>query len=120
MLRKFAGKLLLLLIANLLVKPVWILGIDRHVQDIVGTKAYGLYAALFNFSFLFSMLLDVGINQYANARVAQEPERSASIIWTGIFAEIRYCIYHLLVVATSAALLVGYRHQPWHVLDFWP
>lgn len=69
--KKFFGNLLFLLILNLLVKPFWILGIDRAVQNHVGYEAYGEYFALFNFSFLLNIFLDLGLTNYNNRNVAQ-------------------------------------------------
>ena len=44
----FVGSLLLLILLNVLVKPLWIFGIDRQVQNITGYAAYGGYFALLN------------------------------------------------------------------------
>jgi len=56
--KKFITNLALLLLLNLLIKPFWILGIDRAVQNAVSPAEYGLFYALFNFSFLFIIHLD--------------------------------------------------------------
>ena len=48
--RKLVSGLFWVLLANLLVKPFWILGIEVEVQNAVGDKVYGFYAALFSFS----------------------------------------------------------------------
>lgn len=69
--RKFLSNLFLLLFLNLLVKPFWILGIDRAVQNTVGAYEYGQYFALLNFSFLFNILLDIGITNFNNRNIAQ-------------------------------------------------
>ncbi len=69
--RKFLRNLALLLVLNLLIKPFWILGIDRTVQNTVGAEEYGFYFAVFNFSFLFYILLDFGITTFNNKNIAQ-------------------------------------------------
>src|SRR6185295_16389967 len=69
--RKFVTNLFLILSLNLLIKPFWILGIDRYVQIAVGTEVYGYYITLFNFSFLFNILLDFGITNFNNKNIAQ-------------------------------------------------
>jgi O-antigen/teichoic acid export membrane protein len=81
----------LLVFANLLIKPFWILGVDLQVQNIVGAAEYGLYYALFNFSFLLHILLDVGINQFNNREIARFPEKINSyfsnlMVLKGLFA----------------------------------
>jgi len=69
--QKFIKNLLLLLVLNLLIKPFWLLGIDRSVQNTVGASEYGFYFALLNFSFLFHILLDLGITNFNNRSIAQ-------------------------------------------------
>ncbi|MEO5570093.1 MAG: oligosaccharide flippase family protein [Bacteroidia bacterium] len=69
--KKFVTNLAFLLVLNLLVKPFWILGIDRSVQNAVGTEVYGQYFALFNFSFLLNIFLDIGITNFNNKNIAQ-------------------------------------------------
>jgi O-antigen/teichoic acid export membrane protein len=54
-----------------LIKPFWILGIDRTVQNIVGSVDYGFYFAIFNFSLLFNIILDFGISNFNNRNIAQ-------------------------------------------------
>lgn len=69
--RKFITNLALVLSLNLLIKPFWIFGIDRTVQNVVGAEQYGFYFALFNFSLILNMLLDLGITNYNNRNIAQ-------------------------------------------------
>lgn len=69
--RKFVTNLALLLFLNLLIKPFWIFGIDRSVQNLIGVEEYGSYYALFNFSFLLNILLDVGITNFNNRNISQ-------------------------------------------------
>ncbi len=69
--RKFLTNLTLLLFLNLLVKPFWIFGIDRTVQNLVGSGEYGWYSSLLNFTFLFNILLDFGITNFNNKNIAQ-------------------------------------------------
>jgi len=69
--RKFLINLLFLLFLNLLIKPFWIFGIDRTVQNTLGAEEYGIYYALFGFSILLNIILDVGITNYNNRNIAQ-------------------------------------------------
>ena len=71
---RFIKNIIFLLFLNLLVKPFWILGIDREVQNILGDASYGTYQALFNFSYLFYILLDLGITNFNSRSVAQDPK----------------------------------------------
>lgn len=69
--RKFIVNIIILIGLNLLIKPFWIFGIDRTVQNIVDTQTYGIYFALFNFTFLFNIALDMGITNFNNRSVAR-------------------------------------------------
>ena len=69
---RFLSNLILVLVLNFLVKPLWIFGIDRGVQAAVGTEAYGGYYALLNYSFLFNIILDMGMSYYNNRAVSQD------------------------------------------------
>jgi len=108
--RTFVINLLLLLILNLLVKPFWIFGIDRVVQIEVGEANYGLYYALFNFSFLFNIMLDAGITNFNNRHIAQNKQllqkHFSWMLSTKLVLGGGYFIITLL-----AALLLGYTSE---------
>ncbi len=72
--RTFITNLALLLILNLLVKPFWIFGIDRTVQNMVGAESYGFYFVMFNFSLILNMLLDLGISNFNNRNISQNTQ----------------------------------------------
>lgn len=62
-----------MVLLNVLIKPIWIFGIDRAIQNHTGYASYGLYAALLNLSIVFNILLDLGITNYNNKTLAGEP-----------------------------------------------
>lgn len=61
------------LLLNLLVKPATIFLVDIRMQNVLGSTNYGNFAAVLNFTFLFSMLLDMGITNYMTKTIAQYP-----------------------------------------------
>jgi O-antigen/teichoic acid export membrane protein len=105
--RKFITNLAFLLLLNLVIKPFWLLGIDRSVQNTVGSEAYGHYYALFNFTFLFNILLDLGITNFNNRNIAQnrhllEKHLSGIILLRVLLAALYFA------VSISIALFLGY------------
>ncbi|MDR1345777.1 MAG: polysaccharide biosynthesis C-terminal domain-containing protein [Bacteroidales bacterium] len=107
----------LLIFLNLLVKPIWILGIDVGVQNSVGAASYGLYFAVFNFTFLFNMLLDMGITNFNNRNIAQNAQLLAKHL-SGIIA-LRFLLggfYMALIFIVS--LIIGYSGFQLQLL-FW-
>ena len=67
---RFFDAVFLLLLLNFLVKPLWILGIDRKVQLLTGELAYGKYFSAFNFVFIFGILSDLGLTDYLRRTIA--------------------------------------------------
>ncbi|HLO60599.1 MAG TPA: oligosaccharide flippase family protein [Bacteroidales bacterium] len=69
--RKFVTNLALLLFLNLLVKPVYAFGIDVGVQNTVGAAEYGNYFILLNFTLIFQIILDLGIESFSRREIAR-------------------------------------------------
>ena len=115
--RKFVTNLILLLSLNLLIKPFWIFGIDRTVQNLVGDHNYGLYFALFNFSMILNILLDVGITNYNSRNIAQNnfllPKHLSNIVGLKFLLAIVYAVFALVVAA-----IIGYDKIQFHLLFF--
>jgi len=109
--RKFLTNLVLLVSLNLLIKPFWIFGIDRTVQNVVGSQDFGFYYALLNFSFLFNILLDLGITNFNNRNIAQHSallnKHFSGILTLKMLLSIVY-----FIATFGVALMIGYRgHQ---------
>jgi O-antigen/teichoic acid export membrane protein len=113
--RKFITNLVILLSLNLLIKPFWILGIDRSVQNIVGVENYGFYFAIFNFSFLFNILLDLGITSFNNKNIAQNDyllnKHFSSILILRFILAVFY-----MIITISAGLIIGYSAKQMSLL----
>ncbi|MDR0801915.1 oligosaccharide flippase family protein [Fluviicola sp.] len=61
------------LLLNLLVKPATIFLVDIKMQNELGLNSYGIFQTMLNFTFLFSMLLDMGITNFMTRMIAQHP-----------------------------------------------
>jgi O-antigen/teichoic acid export membrane protein len=94
--KTFVVNLVLLMLLNLLVKPFYIFGIDRTVQNVVGTEVYGAYAAMFSLSIIFNIILDVGIANFNNRSIAQNnallPRYFSSMVVLKFLLGIIYCV----------------------------
>ena len=115
--RKFLGNLILLLVLNLLVKPFWILGIDRTVQNTVGTSEYGFYFAVLNFSFLFNILLDFGVTTFNNRNIAQNQQLVSKHLSRIIILKVSLFFVYL-IFTFSAALFIDYSPEQIYILFF--
>jgi O-antigen/teichoic acid export membrane protein len=105
--RKFVNNLLFVLLVNLLVKPFWILGIDRAVQNRVGAEDYGLYYTIFSFSILLNIILDFGITNYNNRNIAQHAHMLGRY-FSGIFNLKLFLALLYLLVTLTLGLVINY------------
>ena len=110
MYQKFLKNLFILLALNLLIKPFWLLGIDRGVQNTVGASEYGFYFALLNFSFLFNILLDFGITNYNNRTIAQNNNLIGKL-FPGIFVLKLLLFVVYLIFTLVGAFVIDYTSQ---------
>ena len=107
--KKFLGALFLMMVLNILVKPVWIFGIDRGVQNITGFSDYGHYFALLNFCMVLGFILDPGIHIHVNRVMSARKDDRARIFWDGLYAKLLLSAIYFMVVSMMA-LLAGFRN----------
>jgi O-antigen/teichoic acid export membrane protein len=115
--RKFITNLGLLLLLNFLIKPFWIFGIDRTVQNTVSSEDYGLYFALFNFSMLFNILLDLGLTNYNNRNIAQN-SHLLSKYFSGIVVFKLLLAFVYFIVTFTIGFISGYDSYRFYILLF--
>lgn len=111
----FVVNFLFMLSLNLLIKSFWILGIDRSVQNALPSGEYGVYYALLNFSYLFNIILDFGINNFNNKTIAQN-----TFLLKKYFARIlplKLILAGVYIVAVFVvALIGGYKSRAFNML----
>lgn len=113
--KKFITNLVLIVVLNLLVKPFAIFGIDATIQNRVGAEEYGLYFSLLNLSFLFNIVMDLGINNYTTRNIAQYPHIVSNYI--GKIFSFRLILFLLYALVTFAiALIIGYKSEQLYLL----
>jgi O-antigen/teichoic acid export membrane protein len=99
---KFYSSLLLLIILNAVIKPIWIFGIDRQVQNITGVTEYGMYFSLLNLSIVFGFLLDWGLTNYINRELAAKKNDLQQQLSSFLLLKFLFFIIYATIV-----LLVG-------------
>ncbi|MDX1653512.1 MAG: oligosaccharide flippase family protein [Brumimicrobium sp.] len=113
--KKFFGNLLLIILLNVLIKPVYLFAIDAQVQNTVGAESYGIYFTLLNFSFLFNMFLDIGITNFNTKNIAEHPHTVSKYI--GPILGLKMILGLLYATFTlGAALLLDYGDLEMHLL----
>lgn len=69
--REFFLNLVFLIAVNGLIKPFYLFGIERVVQNTVPPSDYGIYFVLFNLAFLLQIVNDLGIQYFNNQSIAK-------------------------------------------------
>jgi O-antigen/teichoic acid export membrane protein len=115
--REFLINILFLVAINLLIKPFYIFGIDRTVQNTVGSDQYGLYFALFSLAIIFQVVNDLGIQNYNSRTIAQHPQLLAKYYPRLFGLKIALSGVYLLVIFGVAAVW-GYSWDIWPILLF--
>ncbi len=105
--REFFSNLLLLVFINLLIKPVFIFGIDLGVQNRLGTE-YGVYFALLNLTYLTQIINDFGIQNFNNRHVSQHPQLLAKYFPNLLVIKSLLSLGYVLITFTIAWLWLGY------------
>jgi O-antigen/teichoic acid export membrane protein len=105
--KEFIKNIFFLLFINVLIKPFYIIGIDAQVQNRVGDSEYGIYFAIFDFCFLFQVILDLGIQNYNSKHVSENRETVSEHFSHIIGLKIVLLIGFFLAMFVAASIL-GY------------
>ena len=115
--RKFFTNLVLLLLLNLLIKPFWMFGIDLTVQNLTGAEEYGLYFAVFNFSLVLNIFLDLGITNFNNRSIAQHQQLLQKYLSYLVSLKLLLAVFYALICIV-VALVIGYNGRQIYLLLF--
>lgn len=107
--------LLWIVLLNLLIKPFWILGVDRGVQNAVGAETYGLYFVAFNLAYIFNILLDLGVTNFNVRNIAQHPQLIEKHL-SGILSIKILLLGLYLIVTLTMGMILGYESRQFWLL----
>ncbi len=113
--KKLLSGIFWVILLNLLIKPFWVLGVDVGVQNVVGAETYGFYFAIFNFSFLFNILLDLGITNFNNRNISQNthllPKYFSALVSLKLVLGILFTVITFLI-----GCIIGYSSSQFYLL----
>ncbi len=114
--REFLLNVVLLLGINLLIKPFYLFGIDRVVQNTLPAGVYGLYFLLFGFAYLFQVINDFGIATYNSRTLSRHRQLIQKYFPTLLVLKLLLLAIYLLVLL-AAGYIWGYvPAQGWLLL----
>jgi len=115
--REFLLNAAFLVLVNLLIKPFYVFGIERTIQERVGPEQYGLYATLFSFTFLLFMVNDFGIHYFNNRNIARHPQLIGKYFPNILVVKTLLTLMYLVLVFV-AALIRGFEPAIFHLIFF--
>lgn len=114
--KKFLSDFFFIQVINLIIKPVWILIIDRKVQNMLPAAEYGTYFSLTGYSLIFMILLDLGLTNYNNREVAIDKQFYKSNFWSLMGAKgILTLVF--FVLAFFVGWLMGFTSRDFYIFS---
>lgn len=111
--QRYNSSLVRLLLSNALIKSIWILGIDRWVQNEVGMLAYGEYFSVWGLTITAGFLLDMGLSTMVRRERANQ--RAPESALAGTF----WLKGSLLLVYFLAIAIIGWLNGQFFTNWFW-
>lgn len=113
--KSFLFNTLFTLFVNLLIKPIWVFGIDRTVQNRMGEAEYGMYFTIINFTYLFQIILDFGLQNYNQTEIASDTGKLRKTLPGLLFVKMMLSSLYFIVVS-AIGIAMGYA---WKDFFFW-
>lgn len=112
MARQFFRSVFLLVLLNLLVKPLWIFGVDRKMQVLLGYEAYGRYFSYLSFTVIFNILADMGLTVYVQRHIATHSVLVRKWLRNVVALKLLLTLLYVFVTMLCAYVL-GLRNGLW-------
>ena len=107
--RAFFTNILFLVVINVLIKPFYIFGIDRTVQNRVGEEIYGVYFTITSFTVMLYIINDLGIMNYNSREIARYRHLLDKYFSNILVLKALLAVVYLIVIFTISFLL-GYDY----------
>ena len=108
--QSFLFNTLFALIVNFIIKPIWVFGIDRSVQNQLGSEEYGLYFAIFNYVYIFQILLDFGLQNFNQTEIASDNSKFRQL-FPGMLSTKLVLTIAYVVLTVIVGVLLGYSDE---------
>jgi O-antigen/teichoic acid export membrane protein len=109
--RKFVTNLGFLIVLNVIVKPAYVFGIERVVQNTVGAEVYGNFFSLFSLALIFQIFLDLGIENFIRKEIARHPDLVSHYLSNIALLKILLAIPYAIICILIAIPMKLDRHE---------
>ena len=119
--KEFILNIIFLALANLLIKPIYLLWVEVKVNNIVGPSVYGVFASLFSICYIFQLIADPGLLNYnitfISANRDKIRERLPYMLGLKLSLAILYIAVLFILVSISDYNEIAWQIFPWVVAN---
>ncbi len=105
----------ILLGLNLVIKPVYVFGLERAVHDRLGNTSFELYLSLFSIAVIFQIINDLGIQSYTAKKVSADGGQIKDLFTNLLAFKLVLGLVYFSIL-TLAAFFIGYEFTAWKLL----
>lgn len=98
--KSFVSNLILLLGANVLIKPIFIFWVDRSVQNHSATSEYGLYFTFFSYCMILSLAVDFGVQTWYHKTIANDNAHFNTLFPKVVLAKLFSSLIYMTLLLT--------------------
>ena len=115
--KEFFLNIVFLILANILIKPFYLLWIEVEVNNIVGPSQYGIYAGIFSLCYIFQIVADPGLLNYNTTQIAADRQKVFSRVSEMIGLKLFLALFYIAVIYIIA-YISGYGSEQWTLLPW--
>lgn len=115
--KEFLLNIIFLVVANLLIKPLYLLWIEVEVNNIVGPSIYGIYASIFSLCYVFQIIADPGLLNFNTTQISSDRTLVHERLSVMLGLKLILAILFTLSIFGIARIL-GYNDLQWSILPW--
>lgn len=108
-LRQYFQNVSLLFIINMLIKPIWVFGVERKFQLWLGQEDYGMYFSYLSMMYILHVVLDLGLHNYAVKLISEKGSEYKTYVSELWMSKLFLCGFFLTLVI----LTIYFRKLSW-------
>ena len=101
---------------NLLIKPFWVFGIDRVVQNKLGIRNMDFTLQFLISLIFFQILLDFGFQNYSNRQVVADRTKINNLLPSILAFKVILLVFYL-IICVAVVYPLGYLNKPLYGLS---
>ena len=115
--KEFIFNIVFLALANLLIKPVYLLWVEVKVNNIVGPSDYGIFASLFSVCYIFQLIADPGLLNYNTTYISANRQSIADRLPLMLGLKLLLAFVYVGFMY-GLALISGYGETAWSLFPW--